>query len=341
MITQDFVGTIWLPNTRQTNHFLYTENILMFYTSMERILKNATVKAGLRAEETFTHGNETISAIRFSRKYFGLFPSLSVMQPLNAEKGTALTASYSRRLTRPALNELNPARIEFGSYTSVTGNPNLKPQYSNHFSLAYQFIKNHSVETYLVRTNNFIALSANPGTNNSIDYYLENTNTTTEYGIEYSSTISPVKTWTIITNLSAYQSAYHFNNMPYRQTSFYARSLHTFTFTNIVDIDFIADYRSPYIYTNLYTYENFSLDIGFTKKMLKSKAKLRLALTDIFNTSREQEWTDDNNSTIYFYRKRPTRTARLSFTYHFSSGKKIQMKYIKMGAQEEKGRMGN
>ncbi|MBX3254387.1 MAG: TonB-dependent receptor [Chitinophagaceae bacterium] len=339
LITEDLAGTIWVPHPGQSNHFIYRENILMLYASAEKTIQHTTIKAGLRAEETFSAGNELSSSAKFARKYFGLFPSLFLMQSLNAEKGTAITASYSRRLTRPALNELNPARIEFSNYTSVTGNPNLQPQYSNHFSLAYQFIKNHSVETYLTRTNNFIAVSANPGPNNSIDYYLENTGITTAYGIDYSSTISPLSIWTIVTDLSAYRSVYSFNNKPYRQTSFYARSLHTLTFTNIVDVDFMADYRSPYIYTNLYTYGNFSMDVGFTKKVLK--AKLRLSFTDMLNTSREKEWTEEKDYTIAFYRKRPIRTVRLSFTYQFSSGKKMQAKNIDTGGQEERRRVGS
>ncbi|MFT3949448.1 MAG: outer membrane beta-barrel family protein [Agriterribacter sp.] len=341
MATEDFENALWTLTPGQNNHFLYTENILMLYTSAEHTLKHTTIKAGLRAEQTLSKGNELSSSITFSRKYFGLFPSVFIMQSLNVEKGTTIMASYARRLTRPALNELNPARIESGSYTSVTGNPNLLPQYSNHFSLAYQFIKNHSLEVYFVHSNNFIALSANPGANNSIDYYTENTGTTREYGIDYSSTISPVKTWTINTNLSAYRSAYLFNQKPYRQTSFYASSLHTLTFAKIVDVDLMADYRSPYIYTNLYTYGNFNMDIGFTKKILKAKGKLRLGFTDIFNTSREKEWTEEKDYSIAFYRKRPTKTLRFSFTYQFSSGKKIQSKNIDIGGQEEKRRVGN
>lgn len=341
MTTEDFENTSWTLTPGQNNHFLYTENILMLYTSAEQKLKNTTIKAGLRAEQTFSDGNEISSSIKFSRKYFGLFPSLFIMQSLNAEKGTTVTASYARRLTRPALNELNPARIEFGSYTSVTGNPNLLPQYSNHFSLAYQFIKNHSLEVYFVHTNNFIALSANAGVNNSIDYHTENTGTTREYGAAYSSTISPIKIWTISTNFSVYRSAYSFNEKPYRQTSFYASSLHTLTFTKIVDVDLMTDYRSPYRYTNLYTYGNFNMDIGFVRKILKAKGKLRLGFTDIFNTSREKEWTAEKDYSIAFYRKRPTRTVRVSFTYQFSSGKKMQTKNIDMGSQEERRRVGN
>jgi outer membrane receptor protein involved in Fe transport len=341
LVTEDLVDSIWIQKPSQSNHFVYAENILMLYASVEQTLKHATIKAGLRGEETFSDGNEKISSVTFSRKYLGLYPSISMVQTLNAGKATSITASYARRLTRPALNELNPARMEFSNYTAVTGNPNLLPENSHHFSLVYQFLKNHSAEFYLIRTNNYIALSANPGANNSIDYYSENTGSTTQYGFEYSSTISPIKAWTINTNFSVYRLGYQFNDKAYRQTTFYAQSFHTFTLAPVGDIDFIAEYRSPYIYTNLYTYANFSMDLGFTKKLFKTKAKLRLAFTDLLNTSREKEWTEEKGNIISFYRKRPTRTARLSFTYMFSSGKKVVNKIIDPGAMEEKKRIGN
>lgn len=341
VVIEDLAGAEWKRNEGQSNHFKYNEDILMLYASLDHTIRQTTIKGGLRAEQTFSAGNEMVSATRFSRKYFGLFPSLSVMQLLNAEKGTAITASYSRRLTRPALNELNPARLEFSKYTALTGNPNLLPQYSHHFSLSWQFLKQHTVEAYFARTNHFIALSANAGANNSIDYIFENTGSTAEYGVSYTGTVKPFSMWSISNNAAVYRSAYQFNGLPYRQTSFYATMLHTVTLTKLTEFDLFADYRSPYIYTNLYTYENFSLDIGVTQKLLQSKARLRLSITDILNTSREKEWTDDKESTISFYRKRPTRTLRISFTYQFSSGKKIQLKSIEQGGREEKGRVGN
>ncbi len=341
LTTEDFIDMQWMLTPKQSNHFVYTESILMFYSSIEQTLKSTNVKAGLRAEETFSNGNEMISSTIFSRKYMGLYPSLSVMQTLNADKGTAITAAYSRRLTRPTLNALNPARMEFSNYASVTGNPNLLPQNSQHFSLVYQFLKDHSAELYLIRTNNYISLSANAGPNNSIDYLAENTGSTTQYGFEYNSTVSPLEIWTINTNFSAYRVSYRFNNKPYRQTTFYTQSFHTLTLTHIADIDFIAEYQSPFISTNLYTYGNFSMDLGFTKKLFKSKMKLRLAFTDLLNTSREKEWTEEKGNIISFYRKRPSRTVRLSFTYTFNSGKKVVNKTIDPGNAEEKSRIGN
>lgn len=81
------------------------------------------------------------------------------------------------------------------------------------------------------------------------------------------------------------------------------------------------------------------MDIGFTKRILNAKAKLRLGFTDIFNTSREKEWTAEKNYSIAFYRKRPTRSIRISFTYQFSSGKKKRQakKLIQVGRKKEGG----
>lgn len=83
------------------------------------------------------------------------------------------------------------------------------------------------------------------------------------------------------------------------------------------------------------------MDFGITTKILKSKSRLRLVLTDLLNTSREKEWTNEKGSTISFYRKRPTRTLRLSFTWQFSTGKKMQTKSIEQGGADEKRRIGN
>ena len=117
--------------------------------------------------------------------------------------------------------------------------------------------------------------------------------------------------------------------------------MHTITLEKIIDIDAAADYRSSYVYSNLRVPYMFYFDIGFSKKLLKNKGRFRLYFSDIFNTLREKEITDENNTHIEFYRKRPTRTISISFTYNFSSGKKFANKKIDPGSNEEKNRIGN
>jgi hypothetical protein len=55
---------------------------------------------------------------------------------------------------------------------------------------------------------------------------------------------------------------------------------------------------------------------------------VRLCFADIFNTLRELEITNTPHSKTVFYRKRPTRTVSLSFTYNFSGGIKFTNRSI-------------
>ena len=338
LLTEDYTNGFWQKDPLQTNHFIYTENGLMFYASGEATWGRTSMKAGLRGEQTFAHGVVDSPALQFRRSYFGLFPSLFFLRTFDAKKGSSISFSYARRLTRPALSDLNPARLSFSNYTALQGNPDLRPQYANNLSLTYSLSRNWSAEAYLIRTRNFIALSAKR-TGNVIDYRSENVGSTTEYGLSFSGTLRIGSAWTITNNAAAYASSYYYNDRRYRQASWYAKSVQTLAFRHELEMDVVADYRSPYVYTNLYTYGNFSLDAGLTKKFSGNKFRIRLALSDIFNSLRERELTEEAGTRIYFYRKRPTRSAALSFSWSFSKGKAPAAKRIDQGSTEERNRM--
>lgn len=341
LVTEELLNNNWNIDSGRSNHFKYEENLMMAYSTIERTFSHTTIHAGVRAEQTFSRGHLVSADQHFSREYFGIFPSLFILRPINQKKGSSISVAYNRRLTRPAMTDLNPARMVFSKYTALIGNPNILPEYSNNLSLTYQFIKNHSLDIYFSRTRNAISLSVRPGEDNSIDYYSANTGSAVQYGINYSGSSSPVKEWTITNNLSAYRSHYQFGDVMYKQTSISASSVHVFSFEKVADIDFIAEYRSPYIYTNLYTYANFNIDLGVTKKLFKEKVRLRLSCTDLLNTLREKELTNEKGTRLEFYRKRPTRTVRVSLTYNFSKGKKVSDKKIDHGSREEKSRGAN
>ncbi len=333
--TDNFIDSSWVFNPAQSNHFVYREKILMAYSLGERTIRNTIIKAGIRAEETIVAGKLINDSLQFDRNYFGLFPSVSIAHTLNADNGRVITASYARRLTRPGISHLNPARIQNSSYISLQGNPALRPEYSQYVSVAWQFLHDQTIEAYCTLTTNAFAVSANTHTGNAIDYIFENIGSSSEYGLQYSSILTVRKWWTINTNIYGYYQRYRFNEKPYRQTSFYLQLLHTLTFGNKGDIDFTAYYQSPFIYTNLYTYGNFSMDLGYAKKLFNAKLKMRVSFTDLLNSSREKEWTDDKESTIAFYRKRASRTARISLSYQFGGGKKLQLKNVENSGIEE------
>jgi iron complex outermembrane receptor protein len=338
--SEKYMGNNWVVDATQTNRFIYTESLLMAYVAAEKSWKHTSIQAGLRAEETFSKGNSVTLNSLFSRNYFGLFPSLFITQTLHAQKGNSIYVNYARRLSRPALRDVNPFRYQFNSYTSITGNPALLPQYAHTAGAGLRLKHDHSADIFYTYTKNVINLSAYSDSNHSIHYISENVNSTNEFGCNLATLFTLVKGWNTNTNLTLVHSTYRFYGAPVRQTSFSARTIHTIALKNNIDIDATVSYRSPYQYSNIYNPSTFYVDMGFAKKIMKH-GRLRLYVGDVFNTLREKEITHTENTTILFYRKRQTRYVSLSFTWNFSAGKKFTTHKIEQGNAEERSRIGS
>lgn len=203
-----------------------------------------------------------------------------------------------------------------------------------------KYLSDYQVNVYLARTENVIALLTTAGNNNFTEYKYQNFKNSTEYGLNLNAPFKVLKGWTMNNSLLVYHLSYAYDNIGNDQTSFSIKSFHAITLKSIIDINAIANYNSPTVYGNLKMLNSFNFDIGFLKSILKSKGRLNLYFSDIFNTLREKETTNDNGSNILFYRKRPTRTISFSFTYNFSAGKKFESKKIEQ-SNSERSRIDN
>src|SRR3546814_17999085 len=108
-------------------------------------------------------------------------------------------------------------------------------------------------------------------------------------------------------NLSFYCLRYRKAESDYRNTSFNVSTYQVFSIKKIIDADLFAFYRSPYLTANSEMADYCSVDIGFTKRFWNNQARLRLNVTDIFNTAREREVTQNPGATVYFSQKRQNR----------------------------------
>jgi len=83
----------------------------------------------------------TETAIIVNRKYGELFPTFYISQKFN--DNNSVNFSYSRRITRPAFNDLAPFTIFFDPKTFFSGNPALQPATANAIQASYGF-KNYN-----------------------------------------------------------------------------------------------------------------------------------------------------------------------------------------------------
>ena len=133
---------VWVPDPVLTAHYLLKENIAAAYAAVNiNTNRGIVIKAGLRYEYTSSNLGSGQQANIVNRKYGELFPTFNITKKFDA--GNSVSISYSRRITRPAYNDLAPFTIFFDPKTFYSGNPALQPAIANTIQAGYGY-KNYA-----------------------------------------------------------------------------------------------------------------------------------------------------------------------------------------------------
>ncbi len=125
------------PNPALIDSFRFRQAINGVYATYQHPLwDKLTVLAGLRIEDTRIDMNDITTGFRGSSGDTHLYPSLHLSWKQN--DADQITASYSQRIVRPAPADYNPFRVYQDPFNYRAGNPDLKPQETQSFELAFQ-----------------------------------------------------------------------------------------------------------------------------------------------------------------------------------------------------------
>ena len=125
-----------LPNLDLTNQFRFQQAIQAFYGSYEQLLGKWASITGIRSEHTATRGNQLTTNIQNQQRYMGFYPSQHFERALDHD--AVLSLGYSRRLSRPDPEDLNPFIDHQDIHNLRAGNPNLLPQDLQSLDLGYR-----------------------------------------------------------------------------------------------------------------------------------------------------------------------------------------------------------
>ncbi|MBE7175712.1 MAG: TonB-dependent receptor [Mucilaginibacter polytrichastri] len=147
-----------VQDAQLSNAFSYDQNVAAGYLAYSlSFLKNYSVKAGARYEYTTINANYLNQPKIDIPSYSVLVPSFNISRTF--EGGSSLKAAYNRRIQRPSLEFLNP-NIQASNPLNITiGNPELRPEYTDNYELAYSMgIKGNffTLSTFMRNTNNAI-----------------------------------------------------------------------------------------------------------------------------------------------------------------------------------------
>ncbi|MGC1520423.1 MAG: outer membrane beta-barrel family protein [Steroidobacteraceae bacterium] len=120
-----------------TNDFKYRQQINAAYASYQTGSGPWNWLGGLRAEEVHTDAELLTNGFSTTGSYCRVYPSLHVDRSLSDE--STLSFGASRRVTRPDPGNLNPY-VDY-EYTPnlQTGNPNLRPQFTQSYEVGYGY----------------------------------------------------------------------------------------------------------------------------------------------------------------------------------------------------------
>lgn len=195
--------------------YKYNQNVYAGYSVFTITLpKSYSILAGLRDENTDIHGDpegfagQAVSP--FSQNYNTIVPSLTLQKALSATQTIKL--AYSKRITRPSLQYLNPFPNKSNALSWSEGNPELSPEISQTVELDYNtYIKSSMINfsVYYKRTSNLIEsiVVPNPDVQGDVTGTIstyQNIGVNNSIGGSFFGSVTPFKILTIMGNINAY-----------------------------------------------------------------------------------------------------------------------------------------
>ncbi|MBB6610669.1 TonB-dependent receptor [Pontibacter sp. Tf4] len=315
----------------RSSHFIFTENITAGYLNYSTKLNEKwSVQAGLRAEYTTAKGNSrTLNKID-DNDYLNLFPSVFVQQKVS--DNYQLSYKYSRRINRPHYEHLNPFVFYIDPYTLATGNPHLKPQYTNSFEVTQMYKQlYHLVLGYAVTTD---LIGEVPVFDKEKEMTIFERRNMDNFTNATATLVVPVRIkpgkWEI--NNNATLSYQHFTTSVKNVTetkeemNFSAQSSHNILLPKNIRLELSAAYQGPGVYGLFEFDQMWWADAGLKRSFLDDKLAVSLSFTDIFKSRMMKINTvvDGNTNTIdqYFGQQ----TVRVHLRYNFNKGKAFETK---------------
>jgi hypothetical protein len=341
-------------DTLRSNDFNYKENINAAYVNYNRQFKAFMIQAGVRVENThsegisngyrWSNGAYVTYDSSFKRDYTDFFPSAAITYNKNPKNQWGL--SYSRRIDRPAYQDLNPFEFKLDEYTYQKGNTQLQPQYTHSLSLTNTL--NYKLTTRLSYSHVDDVFSQIIDTADKSKTFISKKNLATQDIVSLNISMPWQKKWySVFANVNGYYSHYKANfgtgrtiDLDVYAVNVYAQQ--TFKLAKTTTLEVSGFYSSPSIWQGTFkSGQIWSIDAGLQQTFMKGKATAKATVTDIFQTLRWSGTSDFAGQYMHVRGGNESRQLRISLVYRFGSSQVKAARQRKTGAEDESQRVGS
>ena len=330
-----------LPSSPYSNTLEYKENVNAFYAQYGSKINKFSYFLGLRFEDSDIEVNSLTANDYNTKKYNNLFPSATINYEFS--ENSSLSLSYSKRINRPRGRFLNPVSSLSSNINIFQGNPDIDPSLTDAIDLGY--LKKWDKVTF--NTSAYVNI-----TNDAFQFIRKESglfvdgvpvilstpiNLAKEYraGFEFNVNYSPYKWWRLNGNFNAFrnetQGDYSYvdylgntivQNFDNVALTWFTRISSKVTLPYKIDWQTNGTYNAPQSNAQGKSLGVASMNLAFSKDILKDKGTIALNVSDVFNSrKRIMETEIPNVVSSYSEMQWRERQIMVSFTYRFNKQK--------------------
>ncbi len=346
----DVYGNTMVLDRDRSNLFNYSENINAAYVNYNKPFKGFMIQAGLRLENTITEGVSEGQRqngagyekydTSFNRNYTNLFPSAAIT--FNKNPMSQLSLTYSRRIDRPAYQDLNPFEFKLDEYTFQKGNVDLVPQYTNSFGITHTYKYRLNTTLNYSHVENMFAQWIDTAEKSKSFITKRNLATQDVVNLNISYPFM-YKSYTVFGNISTNYSRYKADFGEGRKVdldafgfNFFAQNSLKFGKAKEWTAELTGFYNAPTIYMGSFRGRAlWSVDAGIQKQVLKGRGTVKASMSDVFGTLEFRGQTDFAGQRSVFTSNWEAQQFKLSLVFRFGSAQVKAARNRTTGAEEE------
>lgn len=338
----------------RSNQFDYKENIAALYVNYNKQFKGVMFQAGLRLENTVSAGDSyglngdgsvnKGSIQTFDRNYTNLFPSAAIT--FNKNPMSQWGISYSRRIDRPAYQDLNPFEFKLDEYTFQRGNTNLRPQYTNIITLTNTYKYKLNTSLSYSHVNDVFAQLVDTADKSKSFITRKNLATRDVVAMNISYPFM-YKTYMAFVNFSGNYTKYTADfgggsrKINVDAASFNIYQQHSLRFGKKKDwtAELSGWYNSPALWEGAFKSKSmWSVDAGMQKTVFKGKGTFKVSVSDIFFSMKWRGELDFAGQKSIASGNFESRQLKTSLTWRFGSNTVKAARQRKDASEDEKKR---
>ncbi|MBT8394044.1 MAG: outer membrane beta-barrel family protein, partial [Bacteroidia bacterium] len=347
-----------------TTDFDYSRDIYSAYATFSKKFEKWTYQIGLRAENVIVETlaeevdlqTDIETVIPFDNEYFKIYPSAFFTYTPSEKNSYQL--SYSRRVDRPGVGQVNPLPEWNTPLISQFGNQALLPQFTNSIETNYtRKLKKGSFTAgifyRIIEDEINQAVFVDRADLNKIVLSFDNFDNTSSYGFEFSTNYRPAKWWSINGSFDFYSQTQKsiserltvspelatpddivLESVEVDNVAWNFRMYNSFKVSKSVSFSAFGFYRGRNKGVQFEMEPMYFVNLGMRYSFLDRKANFSLNFNDVFDTMRA-EFKGDRQFNQAGKFEWESQTIQASLSYRFGSGK-YKAKSRKQRDQDEK-----